>query len=71
MADDKELVRSQIAEGFEFVRFVLKTPSALKKIRNGSNIVILPKTAGTSRPSKRLPAKTQVFTSETVFHAAP
>ena len=38
---EKEQVRKDIAEGFAFVRFLLKNPRALAKIRNGSEIRML------------------------------
>ncbi|HAZ08599.1 MAG TPA: hypothetical protein DCZ01_08790 [Elusimicrobia bacterium] len=60
-------MRADIAEVFDFARFLLKNPGMLKNIRNGSAIRILP--AG-ARPadSPRLPRNVEAFTAEMVFH---
>lgn len=64
---NKERLGTDIAEAFDFARFLLKNPGMLKKIRNGSAIRIIP--AG-ARPaaSPRLPRHVSAFTAETVFH---
>ena len=62
-----EQTRRDISEGFEFVRFLVKNPKALKGVRNGCEIRILPAAcAATSRPH-RWPKGVQPFTAETIF----
>lgn len=64
---NKERLRTDIAEAFDFARFLLKNPGMLKKIRNGAAIRIIP--AGASpTASPRLPRHVSAFTVETVFH---
>ncbi len=65
---EREQMRTDIAETFAFVRFILKNPKMLKKIRNGSEVKILPFGAGLAS-SSRVSRGVQVFTAETVFHS--
>lgn len=64
---DKGQMRADIAEAFDFARFILKNPGMLKKIRNGSAIRIVPAGANPAA-SARLPRNVEAFTAETVFH---
>ena len=66
---EREQMRRDIHEAFEFLRFVIKNPSALKKIRNNTEIRILPAASGRSLAQYPLYKKTQNFTAETVFRS--
>jgi hypothetical protein len=68
MADTKEHLQKDIAEAFEFARFVLKHPKMLSAIKNGSEIQFIPAAASRALRPSRATKPIQAFSTETVFH---
>ena len=68
MADTKEHLQKDIAEAFEFARFILKHPKILNKIKNGSEIQFVPAAASRTVRLSSATKKIQAFSTETVFH---
>ncbi len=68
MADTKERLQKDIAEAFEFARFVLKHPRMLGKIKNGSEVQFVPTASHRAARSSRASKNIQSFSTETVFH---
>ncbi|MBI5245195.1 MAG: hypothetical protein HY922_16150 [Elusimicrobia bacterium] len=61
-------MRRDISEAFDFVRFLIKHPEMLKKIKNGAEISIVPEAArrsGRPKAGRRI----QFFAAETVYHS--
>ncbi|MBI5884057.1 MAG: hypothetical protein HZB91_13255 [Elusimicrobia bacterium] len=67
MKENREKIRRDIAEAFDFMRFLIKHPRMLAKIRNGSEIRILP--AGVCLQASRASKRVQTFAAETVFRS--
>jgi hypothetical protein len=65
---DKEQVQRDISKAFDFVRFLIKKPQMLKKIKDGSEICFVPAASSKIPRSSRMSKKVQVFTTELVFH---
>ena len=63
----KENLQDDIAEAFEFVRFLLKNPRTLKKVKNGSEIRFVPALRNKALIPTHLVKKVQTFTTETIF----
>jgi hypothetical protein len=68
---ETEQTRRDISEGFEFVRFLIKHPKALKSVRNGSEIRILPAACSAAARPRHWPRGVQPFTTQTIFHSYP
>ena len=68
-AGEKEQVRRDIAEAFDFIRFIVKNPAMLGKIKNGSQIRFVPAVGGKRLKPLRQPKKVQTFAAETVFRS--
>jgi hypothetical protein len=68
-AAEKEQVRKDIAETFAFVRFLVKKPALLRKIKNGSEIRILPAQTARAGRAGRGAGRVQFFAAETTFHS--
>ncbi len=65
---EREGIRTDIREAFDFARFLIAHPDMLKKVRNGSHIQIIPAGAKVAeRP--RLPRRVQAFAAERVFRS--
>ena len=68
MADTKEHLQKDIAEAFDFARFVIKHPKILGAIKNGSEIQFVPAASSGTARSSRASKKIQSFSTETIFH---
>lgn len=64
-APELEAVRRDIAEAFAFARFLIDNPKALKAVRDGSEIRIVP--SRSVKPGTPLPARVQAFAARTTF----
>jgi hypothetical protein len=67
--EKKEHVRRDVSEAFDFVRFLVKNPRALRSIKNGSSVEFLPAETHPKLRSLRMPKSVQTFATETIFHA--
>lgn len=67
---EKTQIRRDIADAFAFLRYLLKHPASLRKIRNDSEVRILPSQSQALQPSRKT-AKVQYFVAETKFHDLP
>lgn len=65
---DRERAQRDIREAFDFVRFLLKNPKELKRIKNGSEVRIVPFVPETMTYAGLKTRNVQTFTAETVFH---
>ncbi len=63
----QELCRD-IADAFSFVRFLIKHPKMLNKIKNNAHIHILPAKYKKKISFSGLKNNSQLFSSETIFH---
>lgn len=68
-AAEREQCRRDIAQAFEFVRFLIRNPQALRKVRNGAEIRILPSDSARAMRARKLPKRVQVFSARTVFRS--
>ena len=66
---ERERMRKDISEAFDFVRFLIRNPRMLEKVRNGAEIHIVPETARRSMRRARGRKNIQVFSAETVYHS--
>ncbi len=66
--NDKEQIKRDISEAFDFVRFLIKKPQMLKKIKDGCEICFVPVASSKIPRSSRMSKQTQIFSTETVFH---
>ena len=69
MADTKERLQKDIAEAFDFARFILRHPRLLGKIRNGAEVSFVPAASRGLRRTSRTSKRVQSFSAETVFRS--
>ncbi len=67
MAEDTEKMSEDILQAFDFVRFIVKHPNALRKIKNGVDVKIVSALAASHRSNRS--GKVQSFVCERVFHS--
>ena len=66
---EKERVRHDVAEAFDFVRFLISHPKELEKIKDGSEIEILSRDMPRGRSLHRRSGRAQAtYISERTFH---
>ena len=65
---EKERLRRDIGEAFDFVRFLVKNPKELRKVKGGSEIRIVPAVSETKFYSSAKMKNVQAFAAETVYH---
>lgn len=65
--NERQRLQTDITEAFDFVRFAIKHPATLRKIRNGAVIRLMP-ASGEPLPPSRAAKGVQVFAAETVYH---
>ncbi len=66
---EKTQVQKDIGEGFAFARFLLKHPKELDKIKDGSEIRVLPSTYRNIPHARRSKKKVHFVAAETVFRS--
>ena len=68
----KEKSRHEIAEAFDFLRFLMRNPKEIKRIKNGSTVEIVSRELSQKKES-RVPSRGRAFShahylSEHTFH---
>ncbi|MBI2901274.1 MAG: hypothetical protein HYY17_13910 [Planctomycetes bacterium] len=69
MKVDKGRLQKDIAEAFAFVRFLIRHPRMLGKVKNGAEVEFIPAACRPLLPAVRGRGKVQSFYAETVFHS--
>lgn len=67
--EERDQLRRDISEAFAFVRYLIRTPRALRRVRNGSEIRIVPADQARLARRKRWPKNVQAFSAETTFRS--
>lgn len=62
---EREAVRNDIAAAFAFARYLVENPKALKDVRDGCEIRIVP--ARAVGPHRRAPRRVQMFAASTRY----